>query len=96
MHIPYKTRILGSAAYSMCSLARGSALIAFEAAAKIWDIAGAWLLIPEAGGVIETLNVNLPFPLIPGKDYSIQNYPALATTTPELLVKSREQLVIKL
>ena len=53
--IPYKPRILGSAAYSFCMLARGAALIGMEVSPKIWDIAGAWLLVQEAGGCIEPL-----------------------------------------
>ena len=54
--IPYKPRILGSAAYSFCLLARGVALIGLEVMPKIWDIAGAWLLVQEAGGCVTHLD----------------------------------------
>ena len=90
--IPYKIRILGSAAYSLCCVARGIALLGFEATPKIWDIAGAWLLVQEAGGVIETYDDSAPFPLIPGKDYSRQDYPTLAAATPRLISKAHSQI----
>jgi myo-inositol-1(or 4)-monophosphatase len=92
VNIPYKTRILGSAAYSLSCVARGIALLGFEATPKIWDIAGAWLLVQEAGGVIETYDNSLPFPLVPGKDYSRQDYPTLAAATPRLISKAHQQI----
>jgi myo-inositol-1(or 4)-monophosphatase len=90
--IPYKTRILGSTAYSLCCLARGIALIDFEATPKIWDIAGGWLLISEAGGVVETLVGRQPFPLRSGVDYAHQDFPLLSAATSELLAKAKSQL----
>jgi myo-inositol-1(or 4)-monophosphatase len=93
--IPYKIRIFGSAIYSLCSLARGNALISFEAKAKIWDFAGAWLMVPEAGGNIETYDRNEPFPLSPGKQFADQNYPVLAAATPELMEKARQKIIPK-
>lgn len=90
--IPYKTRILGSAAYSLCCVARGIALLGFEATPKIWDIAGPWLLVQEAGGMIETYDNSVPFPLIPGKDYSRQDYPTLAAATPQIISKAHSQI----
>lgn len=92
VNIPYKTRILGSAAYSLCCVARGIALLGFEATPKIWDIAGAWLLVQEAGGVIDPYDDSAPFPLIPGKDYSRQDYPTLAAATPQLISKAHSQI----
>lgn len=90
--IPYKTRILGSTAYSLCCLARGLALIDFEATPKIWDIAGGWLLINEAGGVVETQNGSQPFPLQTEIDYTHQDFPLLSAATPQLLAKARNQI----
>jgi myo-inositol-1(or 4)-monophosphatase len=90
--IPYKTRILGSTAYSLCCLARGLALIDFEARPKIWDIAGGWLLISEAGGVSETLDGSQPFPLRRGIEYARQDFPLLSAATPQLLAKAKSQL----
>jgi myo-inositol-1(or 4)-monophosphatase len=90
--IPYKTRILGSTAYSLCCLARGIALIDFEATPKIWDIAGGWLLISEAGGAIETLDGSRPFPLRAEVNYARQDFPLLSAATPQLLAKARDQI----
>ncbi len=92
INIPYKTRILGSAGYSLCAVAHGTALISFEATPKIWDIAAGWLLINEAGGVIQTLDQSQPFPLQTGIDYSRQSYPTLAAATPELAFRARQQI----
>lgn len=93
--VPYKTRILGSAVYGLCTVARGSAVLGFEAAPKIWDIAGAWLLVKEAGGVIESYTDASPFPLIPGTDYSQQNFPTLAAPNQELIRRARSQILLK-
>jgi len=91
--IAYKTRILGSAAYTFCAVGRGIALLGFEATPKIWDLAAAWLVVQEAGGVIEILNGSQPFPLSAGVDYPRKNFPTLAAATPELLDKARQQIV---
>ncbi len=93
--VPYKARILGSSAYSFCALARGAAVLSFETIPKIWDIAGPWLLVQEAGGVIETYDSSILFPLTPGKDYTSPVYPTLGAPTPELLSKARQQIIPK-
>ena len=90
--IPYKTRILGSAAYTFCTVARGVAILGFEATPKIWDIAGAWLLVSEAGGVIETLDRSEPFPLQPGIHYGRQDYPTLAAASQQVAQRARRQI----
>ena len=92
IQVPYKHRILGSAAYNYCSVARGIAIIAFEASPKIWDFAAGWLLIQEAGGIIETYDGSKPFPLIPGTDYTRKSYPTVAAGTPALIKQAREQI----
>jgi myo-inositol-1(or 4)-monophosphatase len=92
IEVPYKARILGSAAYNFCCIARGSAKVAFEATPKIWDIAGGWLLIREAGGVIDTYDDVQPFPLIYGAKYNRINYPTLAAATWELVERTRQQI----
>ncbi len=90
--VPYKPRILGSAAYSFCAVARGAAVLGFEAAPKIWDLAGAWLLVEEAGGVIETHHGPQPFPLRPGLDYENVKYPTLAAATAKMVAHGRDML----
>jgi myo-inositol-1(or 4)-monophosphatase len=93
--VPYKMRILGSAAYSMCCVARGVALLSFEATPKVWDIAAGWLLVSEAGGVVETLDGSRPFPLQPGNQFALQSYPTLCAATPQIAAKTHLQIVPK-
>ena len=92
VHIPYKTRILGAAAYSFCSVATGIALVGFEAAPKIWDIAAGWLLVKEAGGVVEPFEGPSPFPVQTGIAYAGQEYPTLMAANEEVAKKAREQI----
>jgi myo-inositol-1(or 4)-monophosphatase len=91
--VPYKTRILGSAAYTFCALARGIAILGFEATPKIWDISGAWLLVREAGGIIETLDGSHPFPLKSNLDYAHENYPTLAAANRKIAISARSQII---
>ncbi len=90
VQVPYKPRILGSAAYNLCSVARGIAILAFEAVPKIWDLAGGWLVASEAGAVLQTLDGSKPFPPIPGKDYSVESFPTLAAPTLEQINRARQ------
>lgn len=82
--IPYKPRVLGSAVYSLCLVARGAALIGFDATPKIWDLAATWLLVQEAGGKIAAFDGPNPFPLRSTKGFGNVNYPTLAAATPEV------------
>ena len=92
VEVPYKVRVLGSASYTFCAVARGIAVLGFEATPKIWDIAGAWLLVEEAGGTIETLHGSEPFPLETAMDYAGMDFPTLAAATPQLASKARGQI----
>jgi myo-inositol-1(or 4)-monophosphatase len=93
--IPYKTRILGSAAYSFCAVARGTAVLGFEATPKIWDISGGWLLVQEAGGFLSTLDGSQPFPLSPQVDYADKTFPTIIASTPTLIEQARRQIIPK-
>jgi myo-inositol-1(or 4)-monophosphatase len=90
--IRYKPRILGSAAYTFCAVARGLAILGFEATPKLWDIAGGWLLVSEAKGSVEAFDELQPFPLIPGIDYRQRNFPTIMAASPHLLELARRQL----
>lgn len=90
--IPYKARILGSASYSFCSVARGVAAVAFEATPKIWDLAAVWLLVQEAGGTIETFDHSSLFPILPGVEYARRSFPTLAAASAGLAARSRQQI----
>jgi myo-inositol-1(or 4)-monophosphatase len=93
--IPYKPRILGSSIYSISLVARGSALIGFDATSKIWDLAAAWLLVEEAGGIMSLLEGSSVFPILPGVDYSTTSYTALSAATPKLLDMGRSKIARK-
>jgi myo-inositol-1(or 4)-monophosphatase len=90
--VPYKPRIFGSAAFNLCSVARGIAVLSFEAVPKLWDLAGAWLVAQEAGAVIETLDGSQPFPPVPGLDYAEMSFPTLVAPTQEYIGKGRAQI----
>ena len=90
--IRYKPRILGSAAFNLCAVARGMAVIAFEATPKIWDIAGGWLVVSEAGGIIETYDGSQPFPVLPGQDYRAQSFPTIAAATEALAAEAHQKI----
>jgi fructose-1,6-bisphosphatase/inositol monophosphatase family enzyme len=79
----------------MCSVARGISKISFEARAKVWDIAGAWLLVKEGGGAIDVLEGGLPFPLNPGEDYNLRSFPVISAPDRELIQKARAQIIPK-
>ncbi len=93
--IRYKTRILGSAAYGLTTVARGSAVLSFEVTPKVWDFAASWLVTREAGGVIEVLDGQPIFPLSPGIDYSGKSFPILAAATPELWAEGQNKIALK-
>ena len=95
VRVRYKPRILGSAGYTFCNVGRGVALVGFEATPKIWDIAGAWLLVQEAGGVIAPHHGPQPFPLITGVDFARQSYPTLAAPDHKLLETIQNQIIPK-
>ena len=90
--LKYKTRILGSAAFGLAAVARGSAIISFEVTPKLWDFSASWLITEEAKGYITTLAGKEPYPLTPGKDYGNLSYPLLAAASPELLVEGKTKI----
>ncbi len=67
---PLRVRALGAAAFNFSLVAQGAVLAAMEATPKVWDIAAAWLLIEEAGGVVQRLEGEPMLPLTPGRDYA--------------------------
>ncbi|MFM8322580.1 MAG: inositol monophosphatase family protein, partial [Chloroflexota bacterium] len=88
----FKTRIVGSTAYTLCTVARSIAVVGFEATPKIWDLAAPWLLVQEAGGLVETYDRQPPFPLQAGVDYARQSFPLLAAANPHMLQLAREAI----
>ncbi|MBD2100867.1 inositol monophosphatase family protein [Leptolyngbya sp. FACHB-261] len=82
--LPCKPRILGSAAHNLMAVANSSVRGGIEATPKAWDLAAAWVIVPEAGGVVRTLSGVDPFPLEPGQDYTNRSFAVLAAGTEEI------------
>ena len=95
VNIPYKPRIMGSSTYSFCLVARGSALLGFDVTAKIWDLSAVWLLVEEAGGLIQSFEGDQVFPINTNIDYSATSYTVLAAATPALLEKGHALITKK-
>ncbi|MBD2517438.1 inositol monophosphatase [Nostoc sp. FACHB-973] len=81
---PCKIRMLGVASYNFLTVATGATLGGIEATPKVWDLAGAWVIVQAAGGVWSSLNSE-PFPLSAGEDYSDRSFPTLVVSRPELV-----------
>lgn len=82
---PLKSRIMGSAAYHLCKVADGSALAGIEMAPKVWDLAAAWLILVEAGGVIAAADGDTIFPLAAeARDYKSRSITTFAAANPAL------------
>ncbi|WP_375475409.1 inositol monophosphatase family protein [uncultured Nostoc sp.] len=81
---PCKIRMLGVASYNFLTVATGATLGGIEATPKVWDLAGAWVIVQAAGGVWSSLKSE-PFPLSPGEDYSDRSFPTLVVSRPELV-----------
>lgn len=95
VQLRFKTRILGAASYNFLSVAKNSAVLAFEVTPKVWDFAGAWLVVKEAGAFIEAYDQSALFPLVPGEEYKSKSIPILVAVSPELLKEAREKIIKK-
>ena len=74
-----KARVLGVASYDLVAVSNGVVVGCCELLPKIWDLAAAWLILREAGAVVEPLFGGAQvFPLQPGRDYSDRVFPLLA------------------
>jgi myo-inositol-1(or 4)-monophosphatase len=81
---PCKIRMLGVASYNFLAVAAGAALGGIEATPKVWDIAGAWVIVQAAGGSWISLQ-DQPFPLLSGTDYSDRSFPTFVVSRGELV-----------
>ncbi|MCJ7734937.1 MAG: hypothetical protein MUP11_10355, partial [Anaerolineales bacterium] len=59
------------------------------------DFAASWLIIKEAGGVIQALGNHQPFPAEPGMDYLKHPYTILAAVTEEILINTLDSLEVR-
>jgi myo-inositol-1(or 4)-monophosphatase len=92
---PLKPRILGSAAYHLAAVARGSALAGIESTPKVWDIAAALLILTEAGGCYASLDPQtriFPLPAL-SQDYERISFPLVAAANPTILSKVEPAIV---
>ena len=83
--LPCKIRMLGVASYNFLTIASGAALGGIEATPKIWDIAGAWVIVQAAGGVWVPLDSTAIFPLNVGENYGSRALPTLVASSPEVV-----------
>jgi len=96
MQTPLKRRICGSAAYHLCKVADGTALVGVEATPKVWDLAAAWLIVVEAGGVITTWKQEPVFPLAAiSREYVAAATPVIAAANPAILREFVDGIVIR-
>lgn len=96
MRTPLKSRVCGSAAYHLCKVADGTALIGVEATPKVWDLAAAWLILIEAGAVITTWRQEPVFPLAAiSKEYVAAATPVIAAANQAILREFIKGVTIK-
>lgn len=91
----YTKRSLGAAAYHICLVAKSAAALALESTPRIWDIAAGWLIVQEAGGSIQTLTGENPFPAQPGEDYAKKPFPILAAGNTAILEEALQGIILK-
>ena len=77
--------MLGVASYNFLTVATGAVLGGVEATPKIWDIAGAWVIVRAAGGVWVSLDDAAIFPLKVGENYGKRSLPTLVASSSELV-----------
>lgn len=87
MNVRYKFRMLGSAAYDFCLIARGAAISGFQSIPKIWDIAAGWLVLEEAGGVVHLYPEGSPFPYFADQQAPEATFALLMAANPEVAAK---------
>jgi myo-inositol-1(or 4)-monophosphatase len=91
-----KARLLGSAAYDLVAVSSGVAVACCELLPKIWDLAGAWLVLTEAGAAIAPLLSGVSvFPMQVGMDYTERVFPLLAAASPAIWQEIRAGIRIK-
>jgi myo-inositol-1(or 4)-monophosphatase len=80
-----KARLLGCAAYDLVAVSSGVAVACCELLPKVWDLAGAWLVLSESGATVAPLLSGVSvFPMQVGKDYTEQVFPLLAAASPAI------------
>ena len=96
LNSPLKARILGSAAYHLAKVADGSALASIEASPKIWDLAGAAVILQEAGAILRTDDGSPVFPIEDALlDYKSLSMPIVAAGNEALMAHVLDALSLQ-
>jgi len=97
IHLPNKPRVIGCASYDLLLVARGVCTLGCLINPHIWDIAGGYLVIQEAGGVVAPLisEAPPPFPLQPRRDYGRQAFPTLSGANAEVFHQGEPSIHLK-
>ena len=90
--LPFKPRVFGSVAYSLCSIATGVSRLALTCRARVWDVAAATLVVQEAGGIVEPFAAAPPFPLVAGSDYATECFATLAAPSAAAAAGARRNI----
>lgn len=85
-----KPRVLGAIGYDFALVARGAAAFGLAVAPHLWDLAGGWLLLAEAGGATQPApdahnQPRHPFPVQEGVDYRDLTFPIVMAADPALM-----------
>ena len=87
-------RNLGSAAYHLAKVADGSVLASVEATPKLWDLAGAAVIVQEAGGLLVGMDGEPLFPIAAEtRDYKTVSMPVMAAGNAPLLEHLKTAIV---
>jgi len=93
---PLKSRVMGSATYHLCKIADGTALAGIEATPKVWDLAAAYLILVEAGGLIVTSSSEAIFPLPEERcDYRSRSFITFAAANAALLAHLQQSITAR-
>jgi myo-inositol-1(or 4)-monophosphatase len=96
MRTPLKSRIMGSAAYHLCKVADGTALAGVETTPKVWDLAAAYLIVHEAGGLLVAADGETIFPLAAERrDYKTRSVTTLCAANSAVLHHLKSAMVVR-
>lgn len=88
-----KPRVLGAVGYEFALVARGTAMLGLAATPHVWDLAGGWLPVTEAGGAVNVVPdrsgpLQTPFPVQAGINYRDLTFPLLMAANQALFERA--------
>lgn len=84
-------RMLGCETLNLALVAAGAVHASLAATSGLWDLAAGWLLVEEAGGLIQTLDDQPVWPLA-AVDYGRRSFATVAAGNAELMASVRAGL----